>query len=101
MSLSRIKALLSDLQNGGIGPEDPRAADRVLMRRINMLMITALCAGGVSIPLTAVFLFQFNDPVSAVLAVNVSIISIATVIYIRYGGAVTRPATWQTPGVPS
>jgi signal transduction histidine kinase/CheY-like chemotaxis protein len=87
---------LSDLQNGGIGPDDPRAVDRIEMRRINMLMTTALCAGAISIPLAVLFLCLLDDPVSAILSVNVTIISIVTAVYIRRGGDITRAAIWQT-----
>jgi signal transduction histidine kinase/CheY-like chemotaxis protein len=100
MGFARIIAFAGYLlQNGGIAATDPRANDRLTMRRIQMLMTTALCAGTLDIPMAIFFYVGLDDPTSAILCFNVTIISAVTAICILRGGNVDRVATWQTVAV--
>jgi len=89
--LSHLKTLLIDLLNGGIHTGDPRAADRTLMRRMQLVNGYALFQIASVIPLIACFIATRNWQDLPNIGVFVLLI-LGGLSYVRRGGSVTRTA---------
>jgi signal transduction histidine kinase/CheY-like chemotaxis protein/HPt (histidine-containing phosphotransfer) domain-containing protein len=82
------RALFSNIVAGGIGPDDPRAADRLLMRRIRILNLCAL-VGFATVPFIIAMMAALHSSLTvAVLLVGMGV-NIATLVGTRRGYSVT------------
>jgi hypothetical protein len=89
-----IRRLLRNISNSGIEPGDPRAADRITMRRIQTLNGYAMfqCAATVFlIP----FYWLLGDYLEAVLTMVVSMATFGTALYLRRGGSILATGITQ------
>ena len=92
------KGLLIDVLNGGIGPDDARSFDRVLMQRVRTLNGYTLSQIALAVPLN-VYLAYINNWIDLV-AMNIwLLVLIAGARNIRRGGSATRTAAAQIVGL--
>ena len=89
-----FKSLLSNLLNSGIGSGDPRAQDRLLMRRIRVINGAALVVVPLA-PLCATLPAQVKDWTSMLVILMGGLFIGAAGLYLRRGGDLTRAAVVQ------
>ncbi len=89
-----LKSLFSNLLNSGIGPNDPRAQDRLLMRRIRVINGAALVLVLLA-PLCATLPAQVKDWTSMLVILTGGLFIGIAGLYLRRGGDLTRAAVVQ------
>lgn len=89
--MSLLKELLINFLNGGIRPDDPRASDRTLMRRMHLLNSYSLFQIALSIPLAISFatLRDWRDLWGIGIYASLTVVATA---YLRCGGHSIRIA---------
>ena len=90
----RAKALLLDLLNGGIGPDDPRWIDRSMMRRVQLLNGYALFQILVTFPSILGIFAAHGDLQAAPLIMEVAA-ALCSMVMIRKGGDIATAAIVQ------
>jgi two-component system, sensor histidine kinase and response regulator len=79
-----LRALRTNLLNGGIQPDDPRASDRSLLRRIRTINRCALIGFIVAPPCIAISV-QLNDWLAVAVQTLGTVVNAATLLAIRRG----------------
>ncbi|HLK12829.1 MAG TPA: response regulator [Candidatus Binatia bacterium] len=87
--MASVGDLIRDLLDGGIGPDDPRAGDPVLMRRVRTLNGCTLALLLAS-PLTAAFYLSLGLRAVALAVVLAIPVSVLGIVHVRRGGSLAR-----------
>ncbi|MET0659010.1 MAG: hypothetical protein ABW110_12725, partial [Steroidobacteraceae bacterium] len=82
--MASLKAMLTNVLNSGIGARDPRASDRVLMRRIRTLNGCSLTIIAMSIPWLVLVFARGQLAYSLIMGITVPVIA-GTVWALRRG----------------
>jgi signal transduction histidine kinase/DNA-binding response OmpR family regulator len=96
--LSDFRKLLLNIVNGGIGPDDPRAGNRALMRRIQTLNGCALFQFAACLPV-GIYFFLFRQWTERTGIIVFLLLIVAGMLYIRRGGNFMVTAAVQLIGL--